>query len=65
MIDKNKLNNSGCLDLTPYKAIVNVEKEEKRLRKLLKTIFYICDLAGYHVEERIVLKDKRNGKVWR
>lgn len=65
MIDKNKLNNSGCLDLTPYEAIGNVEKEEKRLRKLLKTIFYICDLAGYHVEERIVLKDKRNGKVWR
>lgn len=38
---------------------------EERLRKLLRTIFYICDLAGFRVEERIVLKDKRTGKVWK
>lgn len=62
-------NASGYRDLTAYEAIEKVERERRseweRLNNLLQTIFYICDLAGYHVEERIVLKDKKNGKVWR
>lgn len=61
-------NPSGCKDLTAYYAIKNVTKEEKaeeRFKKLLGTIFYIVDLAGFHVEGRIVLKDKKTGKVWR
>jgi hypothetical protein len=64
MINPDKLNGSGCKDLTAYEAIRNVESED-RFNKLLKTIFNICDLAGFHVEERIVLKDKKTGKVWR
>ena len=61
-------NPSGCKDLTAYHAIKNVTREEQaeeRLNKLLATIFYIVDLAGFHIEERIVLKDKKTGKVWR
>ena len=38
---------------------------EARFRKLLSTIFYLCDLAGFKIEERIVLTDKRTGKTWR
>ena len=63
-----KFNDSGCKDLTAYHAIENVERErkdEERLKKLLSTIFYICDLAGFHIEERIVLRDKYTGKVYR
>lgn len=60
-----KLNGSGYLDLTAYKAIKNVEEGEVRFRKLLDTIFTICELSGFHVEERIVIKDKRTGKIWR
>ena len=63
-----KYNASGCKDLTAYQALKNIEREkreEERLKKLLATIFYICDLAGFHIEERIVLKDKYTGKVWR
>ena len=41
------------------------EKEHVRFQRLIKTIFYIADLAGFHIEERIVLKDKYSGKVWR
>lgn len=37
----------------------------ERLNKLLAAIFAICDAADFHVEERIVVKDKRTGKVWR
>lgn len=61
-------NASGYMDLTAYEAIENVDREadaEKRYKKLLSTIFYICDLAGFHIEERIVIRDKKTGKVWR
>ncbi len=51
-------------DPTACNAITNV-LEEDRFHKLLHTIFYICELAGFHVEGRIVLTDKRTGKVWK
>ena len=58
-------NASGYYDPTAYEAIKNVDDETARFQKLLNTIFYICETAGFHVEERIVIKDKRTGKVWR
>ena len=61
-------NASGYLDLTAYKAIEKVDREadaEERFKKLLNTIFYICDLAGFRIEGRIILRDKKTGKVWR
>jgi hypothetical protein len=63
-----RYNGSGCLDLTAFEAIQNVDREieaEERFKKLLSTIFYICDLAGFHIEGRVVLKDKKTGKIWR
>lgn len=39
--------------------------DEERFRKLLRTIFYICDIAGFRIEERIVLTDKRTGRTWK
>ena len=63
-----KYNASGCKDLTAYEALRNIEAEraaEARYRKLLAVIFSICELSGFHLEERIVLKDKKSGKVWR
>lgn len=76
-----KRNGSGYLDPTAYQAIMNAdavssmekadrfkcrEKDsEDRLNKLLAAIFAICDAADFHIEERIVVKDKRTGKVWR
>lgn len=64
-MDDLKRNGSGYYDPTAWKAIVQAEKESERFHKLLNTIFNICDLAGFHVEGRIVLKDKETGKVWR
>ena len=54
--------------MTAYKAIEKADREieaEARYKKLLSTIFYICDLAGFHIEGRITIKDKKTGKVWR
>lgn len=63
-----RLNGSGYMDLTAYEAIKNVDQEaeaETRLKRLLKTIFYICDLAGFRIEGRLEIRDKKTGKVWR
>lgn len=67
-MNKAKYNASGCKDLTAYEALRNVETEkrsEARFKKLLATIINVCELAGFHLEEHIVLRDKRTGKVWR
>lgn len=63
-MNRDKINGSGCRDFTAYEALKNVEREEQ-FKRLLSTIFYITNLAGFSIEGRIVLKDKRTGKVWR
>lgn len=58
-------NASGYYDATAWAAMKDEEKERIKFQRLIKTIFYICDLAGFHVEERIVLKDRNTGRIWR
>lgn len=58
-------NGSGYYDPTAYQAIRNVDADDERFHKLLDAIFAICELSDFHIEERIVIKDKRTGKIWR
>lgn len=61
-------NASGYMDLTAYEAIRNADREadaDERFKKLLSTIFYITELAGFHIEGRLTIRDKKTGKVWR
>lgn len=67
-----KRNGSGYYDPTAYEAIKHTESKERsfdksdeKFYKLLNSIFDICELAGFHVENRIVLKEKETGKIWR
>ena len=69
-----KRNAKGYPDPTAYKAIKNVEKREKelakrqeavRVRKLIDNISAICELAGFKIEGRIILKDIKTGRIWR
>lgn len=62
-----KKNSEGYPDPTAYHAIKNVEQDSdsERFHKLLESIFAICELSDFHIESRIVVKDKRSGKVWR
>ena len=57
-------NGSGYFDDTAGKAIDSADKDNERFHKLLETIFNICELSGFHIEGRIVIKDKRTGRVW-
>jgi len=47
------------------KKYENRPEDEVRFRKFLNALFCMCELAGYHLEERVVLKDVRTGKIWR
>lgn len=48
-----------------YKVLKKEQLEEERFKRLMATIFYICENAGFHIEERMVIKDKRTGRIWR
>lgn len=63
-----KKNASGCEDPTAYEAIKKIERENReyeRYRKFIGCILRICELSGYRLEERLVVKDLRTGKTWR
>lgn len=41
------------------------EKQNKiRFDRFLRTIFYICDQAGFRIEGRVTFVDKKTGKVY-
>ena len=63
-MNKEKLNASGCKDLTAYQALRNVESEE-RFRRFLKDVFKLSERYGFHIESRIAVTDKKTGKKWR
>lgn len=66
MNDKELMKNAaGYQDPTAYTAVKNIQEGEARISKLVKTIFYICELAGFDVQNRIILVDKETGKIWR
>ena len=58
-------NSKGYSDPTAYQAMLNIEIEELRFRKLLRAIKDICDLSDFEIEGRIVLTDKKSGRTWR
>ena len=58
-------NSEGYHDHTPYYSLKKEQLDEERFKRLMATIFYICENAGFHIEERIVIKDNRTGKIYR
>ena len=66
--EKNDIYNaSGCKDVTAYKAVKKSDEdaEYERFHKLLGCIFRICEIAGFQIEEHLVIRDKRTGKLWK
>lgn len=76
---KMQRNAEGYPDPTAYDAISKVERdsniyssvnpaadayERDRFMKVVGCILRICELSGFHLEEKLVLKDKRTGKIW-
>lgn len=63
--DELKRNGSGYFDPTAHKAMVKMDKDQERFEKFLGTVFAIADLSGFHIDERIVVSDKKTGRVWK
>lgn len=64
---KLRKNGEGYPDPTAYKAIKKVDHEDydrKRFLRVVGCILRICELSGFHLEEKIVLRDTRTGKVY-
>lgn len=57
-------NEYGYCDPTASAAIRTLSAEEYRLSKLMKIIFAACELAGFELEGRVTLIDKRTGKKY-
>lgn len=63
-MNREKLNGHGVADPTAYVALNNVSWEEQKFQKTLHTIFNVAALAGYRIEGRVVLIDKKTGRRW-
>ena len=64
---KLRRNGEGYPDPTAYEAIVRTEAKDPdraRFLRLVGCILRICELSGFHLEERLVLRDERTGRVW-
>lgn len=71
MGDRNdpRRNGEGYEDLTAYRAIQRADRYQQdpdklRHSKIIGAILRICELAGYRVECKIILRDQRTGKLW-
>lgn len=58
-------NGEGYSDPTAYAAIKKADAEHDRMSKVIREIKEICASSGFSVEERIVLKDEKTGRIWR
>lgn len=60
-------NGEGYPDPTAYEAIKRAEPhdwERERFMKVVGCILRVCELAGFKLEGRIMLRDRRTGKAW-
>ena len=56
-------NAEGYSDPTAYEAIKRADADTARLNKAIDLMYEIAELCGFYVEERIVLRDKRTGRL--
>lgn len=64
-----KNNSEGYADSTAYngtKPLIDAEAATmKSIGELVHIIKWMCDLSGFEIVGRIVLKDKTTGKIYR
>jgi len=64
-------NYEGYNDPTYFKAVRNIElgggreHHESRRYKLMGIIFAACNALGFEMVERVVLRDKHTGKIYK
>lgn len=67
--EKPWLNSEGYNDITAYKGLQPVVREEseqqKRVNSLIFTLKYIIKLAGFDLLSRIEVRDRISGREYR
>lgn len=58
-------NGSHYPDPTAYHAIRRAENENSRVKDLIQELKEIIDDSGFELVERIVLRDKQSGRIYR
>lgn len=58
-------NTSGYSDPTVAEAITHADEAYDRFNKLLGIIFKLCDISGFHLESKIIVRDNKTGKILR
>ena len=53
--ENDRINSSGCTDITAYEAIKNVRREERR--RLIAELKTLANKYGYRIVSTIQLKD--------
>lgn len=61
----NNYNHEHYSDPTATTAINNVMSEEAEVNKLLKTLRYIIGLSDFELAERIQLRNRKSGRVYK
>ena len=70
-VEDPRKNASGCWDFTAYDAMRNIDDKDKKgvrdymFDRLLKSIFKLCDKSGFKICNRIILQDKKTGKIYK
>lgn len=66
MHDNSRRNCEGYSDPTAYATLKKYdEDEEERFHKLLHMLFDIVELSGFELGNRVVLRDKKTGRMWK
>ena len=63
-MSKDWQNAEGYADPTAYQAMRNME-DEKRIKELIFVIRYIVGKSGFELVDRIQLRDKKSGKIYK
>ena len=67
------LNDSGCPDPTAYEAMKRIQMEERQrfshvdsdAHMVVTTIKNILDLSGFELLDRIQIRHKKSGKIYK
>jgi hypothetical protein len=69
MTQKPWQNHEGYADPTAFNALKNICKEEsdqqKRVSDLVSVLKYVIDAAGFDLMNRIELRDRSTGKIYK
>lgn len=57
-------NSEGYPAPTEGEAIRNADKPPEDCKRAIRMMLFVASCMGYHVENKIVLKDIKTGHVW-